>query len=85
VSAASFLVIRLLGQEQNRRRTSAESRLIKARHHPHDSGGLSRTPLMYRQQEEPHEPVACAARFACLVTCHIVHITRDHSESHEHE
>jgi hypothetical protein len=26
-------------------RTSAESRLIKARHRPHDSGGLSRTPF----------------------------------------
>jgi hypothetical protein len=41
--------------------------------------------LMYRQQAEPHEPVACAARIACFVTCHIVHITREHSESHEHE
>jgi hypothetical protein len=40
---------------------------------------------MYRQQAEPHEPVACAARIACLVTCHIVHITRERSESHEHE
>jgi hypothetical protein len=29
-----------------------------------------------------HEPVARAARIACLVTCHIVHITREHSESH---
>jgi hypothetical protein len=29
--------------------------------------------------------VARAARIACLVTCHIVHITREHSESHEHE
>jgi hypothetical protein len=44
-----------------------------------------RTPLMYRQQAEPHEPVARAARIACLVTCHIVHITREHSKSHEHE
>jgi hypothetical protein len=66
-------------------RTSAESQLIKARHRPHDSGGLSRTPLMYRQQAEPHEPVARTARITCLVTCHIVHITREHSESHEHE
>jgi hypothetical protein len=66
-------------------RTSAESRLIKARHRPHDSGGVSRTPLMYGQQAEPHEPVARAARIACLVTCHIVHITREHSKSHEHE
>ncbi|PNF15883.1 hypothetical protein B7P43_G08001 [Cryptotermes secundus] len=41
-------------------RTSAESRLIKARHRPHDSNGLSRTPLMYRQQAEPREPVARA-------------------------
>jgi hypothetical protein len=41
--------------------------------------------LMYRQQAEPHEPVAHAARIACLVTCHIVHITREHSESHEHK
>jgi hypothetical protein len=41
--------------------------------------------LMYRQQAEPHEPVARAARIACLVTCHIVHITREHSESHEDE
>jgi hypothetical protein len=65
--------------------TSAESRLIKAHHRPHDSGGLFRTPLMYRQQAKPHEPVARAARIACLVTCHIVHITREHSESHEHE
>jgi hypothetical protein len=40
---------------------------------------------MYWQQAEPHEPVARAARIACLVTCHIVHITREHSESHEHE
>jgi hypothetical protein len=111
VSAASFLVIRLLGQEQERRRkklpqkrrwwmttvfrsreiysesdhsmfrTSAESRLIKARHRPHDSGGLSRTLLMYWQQAEPHEPMARAARIVCLVTCHIVHITREHTES----
>jgi hypothetical protein len=44
-----------------------------------------RTLLMYRQQEEPHEPVARAAHIASLVTCHIVHITREHSESHEHE
>jgi hypothetical protein len=43
------------------------------------------TPLMYRQQAEPHEPVACAARITCLVTCHIIHITREHSESHKHE
>jgi hypothetical protein len=28
--------------------------------------------------------VARATRIACLVTCHIVHITREHSESHEH-
>jgi hypothetical protein len=41
--------------------------------------------LMYRQQAEPHELVARAARITCLVTCHIVHITREHSESHEHE
>jgi hypothetical protein len=40
---------------------------------------------MYRQQAEPHELVARAARIACLVTCHIVHITREHNESHEHE
>jgi hypothetical protein len=66
-------------------RTSAESRLIKARHRPHDSGGLSGSPLLYRQQGEPHEPVDSEARIACLVTCHIVHITREHSESHEHE
>jgi hypothetical protein len=66
-------------------RTTAESRLIKARHRPHDSGGLSRTPLMYRHQAQPHEPKARAASIACLVTCHIVHITREHSESHEHE
>jgi hypothetical protein len=32
-----------------------------------------------------HEPVARAARIACLVTCHIVLITREHSESHEQE
>jgi hypothetical protein len=66
-------------------RTSEESRLIKVRHRPHDSGGLSRTLLMYRQQAELHELVARAARIACLVTCHIVHITREPSESHEHE
>jgi hypothetical protein len=66
-------------------RTSAESRLIKARHRPHNSGGLSRTPFMYRQQAELHEQVARVARIACLVTCHIVHITREHSESHVHE
>jgi hypothetical protein len=65
--------------------TSAESRLIKARHRPHDSDGFSRTPLRYRQQAEPNEPVARAARISCLVTCHIVHITREHSESHQHE
>jgi hypothetical protein len=41
--------------------------------------------LKYRQEAQPHEPVARAARIACLVTCHIVHITREHSESHEHE
>jgi hypothetical protein len=40
---------------------------------------------MYRQQAEPYEPVARAARIACLVTSHIVHITREHSESHEQE
>jgi hypothetical protein len=110
VSAATFLVIHLLGKEQERRRkkvpqkrrwwitivfksreiysgsdhymsrTSAESRLIKACHRPHDSGGLLRTLLMYRQQVEPR-----AARTACLVTCHIVHIIREHRESHEHE
>jgi hypothetical protein len=44
---------------------------------------------MYRQQAEPHEPVARAARIACLVTCHIGPISREHSESpepeHEHE
>jgi hypothetical protein len=44
-----------------------------------------KTPLMYRQQAEPHEPVARAAHIACLVTCHMVHVTREHSESHEHE
>jgi hypothetical protein len=44
------------------------SRLIKARHRPHDSGGLSRTPVIYQQQAEPHKPVACAAHIACLVT-----------------
>jgi hypothetical protein len=39
---------------------------------------------MYRQQAEPHEPLVRAARIACLVT-YIVHITREHSESHKHE
>jgi hypothetical protein len=43
-----------------------------------------RTPLMYRQQAEPHEPVARAARIASLLTCHVVLIIREHSESHEH-
>jgi hypothetical protein len=64
------------GSDHSMFRRSAESRLIKASHRPHDSGSASRTPLMYRQQAEPHEPVARAARITCLVTCHIVHMTR---------
>jgi hypothetical protein len=66
-------------------RTSAESQLIKAPRRPHDSGGLSRTPLMYQQQAEPREPVPRVAIIACLVTCHISHIAHEHSELHEDE
>jgi hypothetical protein len=81
VSAASFLVIHLLGPCSARVQKVDWSRIVIV----HMTRAACRDPhLMYRQQAEPHEPVARPARIACLVTCHIVHITREHSESHEH-
>jgi hypothetical protein len=39
-------------------------------------------PLMYRQQSEPHEPVA---RAACVGTSEPVHIQTSHDREPEHE